>query len=440
MSEFAACIDWPYSTLTADMTENVPGSLGLPLFGDQSMTFYRDPIQFVEKQCSKHGPLFQARLLNTATVFITEHETARTALSFPDEDLSSSSAYRPFMSKVYGDNNIILAGSEAHSQLSCSLMAAFSPAVMTTLRTNIDAVVKDCLKPLECLSEPIDLYQKLKGISTTACFRLLLELQTSDPLNAQLSELATEHWHGITSLPATFNLGFGIKSTMSRSMEAKEKLLEIIETRIRMLDASEDGLLHRLSKELDMPPNECAQQLLLLVSALVPKAFSSILTTLIRHLSLRPSWEVEDHLDDEAWLASAIQEAHRLEPPFIAMRRVVTKAGGIRLGNYRIPQDTVVMIMLPTVNRDGTIYSDPDSFDPTRFLHDTATPPLTFGYGARPCVGQGFVQALMISMTQQLLKGFDFDIPDIDHVLCETKWLPVARPAKPVMAYTFDRV
>eukprot|EP00730_Choanoeca_flexa_P016249 TRINITY_DN7641_c0_g1_i2.p1 TRINITY_DN7641_c0_g1~~TRINITY_DN7641_c0_g1_i2.p1 ORF type:complete len:215 (+),score=25.05 TRINITY_DN7641_c0_g1_i2:206-850(+) len=170
---------------------------------------------------------------------------------------------------------------------------------------------------------------------------------------------------------------------MSRSMEAKEKLLEIIETRIRMLDASEDGLLHRLSKELDMPPNECAQQLLLLVSALVPKAFSSILTTLIRHLSLRPSWEVEDHLDDEAWLASAIQEAHRLEPPFIAMRRVVTKAGGIRLGNYRIPQDTVVMIMLPTVNRDGTIYSDPDSFDPTRFLHDTATPPLTFGYGAR---------------------------------------------------------
>eukprot|EP00045_Choanoeca_perplexa_P003780 m.33369 g.33369 ORF g.33369 m.33369 type:complete len:427 (-) comp12226_c0_seq3:20-1300(-) len=414
------------------MPRGPPGSLGLPLISDNSLSFYRDPIAFVRKQISKHGPLFQARLLNSATVFITEYYTAKDALSLPESELSASIAYQPFMSSVYGDETIIMAQGRKHTSLSQRMVAAMSPELFQRCQDRVDAVVRHSLSNLECKQDPIDVYQTLKASSMGACFQLLLQLDDEDPLNLELPELAKSHWHGITSLPASFNLGFGFKSSMAKSQEAKDELLRIIQERIEQID-DDTGVLASLVKNLHLAPADCAKQLLLLVSALVPKAFSSILTNMICQLSACDDAEVLANVDNVKWLQSAIKEAHRLEPPFIGMRRIVVKDGGIELGGYTIAKDTVVMIMLPFVNSDPAIFSNPKRFLPERFLSTSEPDPLTFGFGTRPCVGEGFVQTLMITMAREIFRQYKFQRVDQDEAV-DVKWLPVARPAKPILA------
>ena len=131
------------------MTRGPPGSLGLPLISDNSLSFYRDPIAFVRKQISRHGPLFQARLLNTATVFVTEYMTAKDALCLPEHELSASLAYQPFMSSVYGDDTIIMAQGPKHTSLSKRMRAAMSPELFQRCQERVDAVVRHCLSNLE---------------------------------------------------------------------------------------------------------------------------------------------------------------------------------------------------------------------------------------------------------------------------------------------------
>jgi cytochrome P450 len=115
------------------------------LISDNSLSFYRDPVAFVRKQIGKHGPLFQARLLNTATVFITEYLTAKDALSLPEHELSAAVAYQPFMSSVYGDNTIIMAQGPKHTSLSKRMMAAMTPELFTQCREQVEKVVHQSL-------------------------------------------------------------------------------------------------------------------------------------------------------------------------------------------------------------------------------------------------------------------------------------------------------
>jgi len=54
----------------------LPGSAGLPLLGDRSYDFYKDPVKFMEKSISVYkNRNFIARFLNKATVFVGCNKT-----------------------------------------------------------------------------------------------------------------------------------------------------------------------------------------------------------------------------------------------------------------------------------------------------------------------------------------------------------------------------
>lgn len=60
----------------------VPGSVGLPILGDKSLDFYRNPVKFVTKQIEDNkSRVFCARFLNTPTVFIGCNKTIKHLLT-----------------------------------------------------------------------------------------------------------------------------------------------------------------------------------------------------------------------------------------------------------------------------------------------------------------------------------------------------------------------
>lgn len=60
---------------TRSMSTKVPGSAGLPLLGDKSYDFYRDPIKFQDKHMNHNkSRVFVSRFLNKPTIFVGSHE------------------------------------------------------------------------------------------------------------------------------------------------------------------------------------------------------------------------------------------------------------------------------------------------------------------------------------------------------------------------------
>lgn len=92
---------------------------------------------------------------------------------------------------------------------------------------------------------------------------------------------------------------------------------------------------------------------------------------------------------------AVISEAMRLYPPAAIIPRQAI--GPDRAAGIDIPAGSIVMVAPWVLHRHHDLWSDPDSFDPTRFLPDA--PPaerfayLPFGAGPRVCVGAAFALA-----------------------------------------------
>lgn len=91
------------------------------------------------------------------------------------------------------------------------------------------------------------------------------------------------------------------------------------------------------------------------------------------------------------------------------------------LDRYRIPAGHPVTLLLPAIHRDPTIWSDPDRFDPDRFLPEASKGrPVgaykPFGIGKRTCTGRHFAlieAALCIAL---VVREFELERPAPLHI------------------------
>ena len=137
-------------------------------------------------------------------------------------------------------------------------------------------------------------------------------------------------------------------------------------------------------------------------------------------------------------IRAVVSEALRLYPPaFVITREAIQRddANGIL-----IPRGATVSIAPWVLHRHSTLWTDPHSFDPARFLPDQEPPPrfayLPFGAGPRICVAAQFAMAEAILVLATLLQAFRVGSPDIAAVR------PIARvTTQPdrVAHFTFDR-
>ncbi|XP_021061462.1 25-hydroxyvitamin D-1 alpha hydroxylase, mitochondrial [Mus pahari] len=121
-------------------------------------------------------------------------------------------------------------------------------------------------------------------------------------------------------------------------------------------------------------------------------------------------------------LKAVIKEVLRLYPVVPGNSRVPDR--DIRVGNYVIPQDTLVSLCHYATSRDPTQFPDPNSFNPARWLGEGPTPhpfaSLPFGFGKRSCIGRRLAELELQMALSQILTHFE--------VLPE----PGARPIKPM--------
>ncbi len=109
-----------------------------------------------------------------------------------------------------------------------------------------------------------------------------------------------------------------------------------------------------------------------------------------------------------------VSEALRLYPPVWVLTRQCVMPEEIE--GLRIVRGTLVMISPWVLHRHSLHWSNPNAFDPERFLPD-ATPPtrftyLPFGAGPRVCVGAQFAMAEATLVLARLVQAFKIELVD----------------------------
>jgi cytochrome P450 len=116
---------------------------------------------------------------------------------------------------------------------------------------------------------------------------------------------------------------------------------------------------------------------------------------------------------------AVVNEALRLYPPVATIARASVAAD--RVDGAAIPGGSLIMISPWVLHRHANLWSDPDAFDPSRFLgekpqaHRFAYMP--FGAGPRICVGAQFALAEAGLVLAMLVQQFEFALADDAPVL-----------------------
>lgn len=406
----------------------IPGSAGLPLLGDKSYDFYKDPVKFMDKNIEHYGTRnFIARFLNKPTVFVGCHNTLKKLLTEEADNLDLG--YKMFMADIYGDNILFTDGVDMKSYRE-SLCQLFTTDAVNTYQQTIQKVVKNFIQNLET-QKPVCLYQTLKRLCIEVCLSLFLGLDfdTTKDLSETIVSLTTTHWHGIISVPVNLKLPVAGSSTFSKALDAKAKLLDIIE--------------HRKTKTSRLFPSKIQEvpkgdskvfvnnHLLLFTSALVPKALSSLLTSFMIEIMKENDLQ-EKVLRDEDLRKAYMLEVQRMYPPFFGGRRVINK--DIVVNGSKFPKGHAIVFSTYAAHQDPQVFHDPQDFQPQRWLknqENTAEDDLfCFGGGPRCCLGQQLVWCIINTIVDNLLSQYTVVLQegqDLTH-----KWLPVSRPKQEV--------
>ncbi|KAL8617736.1 hypothetical protein ACOMHN_053569 [Nucella lapillus] len=347
----------------------LPGSVGWPLLGDKSIDFYKDPVKFMRKNIEHHqSRIFASRFLNKPTAFVCSNAGVREILA--DRNGAFELGYKAFLGQIFGDNILFTNGDEAH-MFRDALSHLFTSDALQSYQEVVRRIAQkhvDNLNP----REPLCLYWFFKRVVTEVSLTLFLGLDFANQEEAaSVVSLTIRHWHGIISVPLKIKLpGLGSESSFGKAMDAKKELLQVIKAQ-RVQEPRGQGFVHRLQEAVSSHDEDVFvnNHLLLFTSALVPKALSSILTSLAVEVG-RPSSASVQHqlLTDKELRTNLYREVHRMYPPFLGGRRVAKK--DIVIDGYRVPADYAVVYMSAEAHRDPNVFTDPHTFQHERWNSD----------------------------------------------------------------------
>lgn len=105
---------------------------------------------------------------------------------------------------------------------------------------------------------------------------------------------------------------------------------------------------------------------------------------------------------DEDYLTAVVNETLRMRPVADSAARKLSAP--LELGGYRIPTGAVVVAAIRGVQSTSTIWPDPHSFQPERFLKRPAPHTfIPFGGGDRRCIGASFAMMEMKTILKAVL-------------------------------------
>ncbi|MFJ5675715.1 cytochrome P450 [Streptomyces sp. NPDC093097] len=127
-----------------------------------------------------------------------------------------------------------------------------------------------------------------------------------------------------------------------------------------------------------------------------------------------PAATTSSHLDSLQYTQALVREVLRLHPPSWLLTRRATRR--TQLAGYTIDAGSTVLVCPYTSHRDAREYSEPDRFQPERWLDDSGSSAkpgvfLSFGTGPHGCEGAALAMAVLTLLTAQTARCYHVSEP-----------------------------
>ena len=297
-----------------------------------------------------------------------------------------------------------------HTRLRKLMNRGFSPAVVESLRPQVETIVGRILEPLMQVAEA-DLIQ---AIAYPLPMRVIAEMlgipHTMETWLLACTEVIARFFgapnqHGVETLRTVERavlelMHFFREATAARRKHKGNDLISLL------LEIEEDG-------ELLTEEEVHAQCVMLLFGGheTTRNLLGNGIYTLLRHPA-----ETEELRENPGLIRSAVEELLRYESPVQYTTRVVKEE--LEICGVRLRAGELILFMLGAANRDTTQFREPDRLD----LKRVSNPHLAFAAGAHFCIGNQLARLEGQVAIQKLLQQF----PRMRQAQKRVEWVPNA--------------
>jgi len=386
----------------------------------QAMAWLLRPVPFMEQARRRYGKVFLARLgPEHNVVFLSDPALAEAVLT-GDSDLLRTGDINGIFRRIIGPNSILLQDGEEHMRRRRLLLPAFHGASLRRFESAMERAAEDEIATWP-VGRPFSALPRIHRISTEVVMRAIFGDRDEDAPEAVREVLP--RFLELCRTPAVF-IPWLRRELRGRSpwgrllssiRELDEVLLEQIRRRrmIEELDTRPERFRQRrTSDDLDSRPDLLSQLVLArdeegeglsdgeirdeLVTLLVAGhettsgAIAFAIEQIVQHPRVLDRLEAAISGREEPYLDAVVKESLRRRPVLPIVGRKLTARA--RLGDYVLPEGTVLMPCVYLMHHEPDIYPNPDEFDPERFLSGSVGTYswIPFGGGIRRCAGAAF--------------------------------------------------
>ena len=404
--------------------------MGLPLVGE-TPAFVRNPYRFLEVRRDRYGDVFKSNVTGRHVVFLSGIEGA--SAFYDPENISREDAHPFLMTDMFGGTNLEMYDGPRHLALKTIALEAFDEPALAGYLPDMQLAIEAWLER-HADGAPFPAMTALRGLAIDAICRNLMGL-VSGP---ETETITRDYGVLLAGLAATVPLRIP-GTTYSRAMAARDRLLARIRLIVeeRRAHPRADGLSRILSAAAPDGRTYTDAEAVLEAHHIVVAGFVvyAHMAEVVRRLATQPDLRARcaeevgrqapygppsmEALSRLGTCTAVVMEAKRFVPlvplAFGRARRSFACDG------YDVPAGWTVYLALHLVNRDPSIYAEPERFDPDRFgpgREEHRKHPLAFiPQGSDPptshrCLGLEYSTLLTLAFLVILVRGYDWRLPN----------------------------
>lgn len=422
------------TALTATSVRELPGPPGIPILGNLPWMAPSRLHHVLDRWCAEYGPLYRVSVPGRSIVVVSDPELNRDILRRRPEDFRRQSTIESIMDEM-GSNGLFSLEGDAWRRRRKLAMPAFNAANLRSFHPTLE-MITERLRNRWLRGSPDDMRADLTRYTVDVTAKLTFDYdintieQSGDVIQRHLEHifpmlnrrlnLPIPYWHYV-KLPADRALDRALRALRADTDDLLARARATVPEQPR--NFIEALLLAQHDDEFFTDEELFAEALTILVAG--QDTTSNALAWLLYHLAGRPEVqqrirdelaEIPSALDRQPYLEAVVAESMRLRPttPLLLMEAVRETA----VGGVRIPAGTWVVVDVGYAAVQPANFSDPTSFDPTRWLgetaHGTHRPEISMPFGAGPrfCPGRGLAMAELKSVVAMACDTFDIRVPD----------------------------
>lgn len=433
--------------LLLDDNQPTPHSLKTPPRKPQwtdTFAYVADPDRFCRDNLEKYGPIFKTGVFGGTTVFVGDPQAVQMALN-GDSRYTELSLPATTMT-MFGEYSLFQRP-DLHRQRKSALQPAFMGRMLAGYIPHMHQTIDRHLQSWST-DRPIPLVPSVEAVSFEILVPLLLGVNLEDPQafvglplgsQTELKQLYQTFFNGFYGLlkwrsPLT---AFG------RGMQARDKLQHFMRAVIQqkrssteLIDPGANFLAMMLASQQENPEgvfsdnfieNQCLLQLwgahyevMGLLSSWMylvgqhPAVVDRLRSEQADLLDDRSPADLNaEHLKQLTYLEATIKETLRLLPPTPTATRKLTRS--VVVDGVLYQKGWSVVAEPRIAHKLTAAFTDPDRFDPERFLPDRAEGKpyefIPFGGGVHACLGAQLAMTIAKLFGSHLLHQFNWQLP-----------------------------